>query len=356
MSRIKRIAVIGAGTMGAGIATSAAVNGFNVTIVDTTEAALEIALTRIRRYLDRQTEKQRMNATEAAAALGRCRFSTKMDSAANSDLVIEAVFEDLAVKRSVFGTLETVVGLKTHLATNTSALKVGDIGARLIRPERLCGLHYFSPAEVNPVVEVVRTDTTGEETIDAVLSFLRTCRKQSIECLDRSGFALNRFFCPYTNEAARCYDDRLGTPAQIDEVARDVFGVAIGPFAVMNIVKPRINLAAVRNLAPLGSFYWPAGSLETTGDADNDWDLTGGTGIDVRARTLIGDRLKGAVFLAVLEELAEQVAAPEAIDMGARKAFTFTKGPVEMMREEGEAKVKHLVRLVQPAWDGLISV
>ncbi|WP_282606225.1 3-hydroxyacyl-CoA dehydrogenase family protein [Pelagibius sp. Alg239-R121] len=356
MSEMKRIAVIGAGTMGAGIAISASVSGFNVIVIDMTEAALESALSRIRRYLDRQTEKQKMSGTEAAATLDRCRFSTKMDSAADSDLVIEAVFEDLAVKRSVFGKLESSVGLETQLATNTSALKVSDIGAGLIRPERLCGLHYFSPAEVNPVVEVVRTDATADATIDAVLSFLGACGKQSIECLDRSGFALNRFFCPYTNEAARCYDDGLGTPAQIDEVARDVFGVAIGPFAVMNIVKPRINLAAVRNLTPLGSFYAPARSLETTGDADDDWDLTGDARIDVTTRTRIGDRLKGAIFLSVLEELTEQVAAPKDIDMGARRAFTFAKGPVEMMREEGAAKVKRLVCLVQPDWVGSVSV
>ncbi|MFV1602731.1 MULTISPECIES: 3-hydroxyacyl-CoA dehydrogenase family protein [unclassified Phaeobacter] len=348
MSHIKRIAVIGAGTMGGGIAISAICSGVDVILVDTSQLSLNNALARVRKYLTRQVEKQKMTEKAASAALGRLATSTALQEAAGSDLVIEAVFEDLDVKQSVFAEIEQAVAPTTFLATNTSALKVADIGSEMAHPERLCGMHYFSPAEVNPVVEVIRAEYTVPDTVAAVLPFLTQCKKEAIKCKDHHGFALNRFFCPYTNEAARCLDDGLGSPAQIDAVAKEVFGVPVGPFFVMNIVKPRINLAAVRSLASLGPFYAPAVSLQRCGDGDQYWDLSDcGTPLSETACRQISDRLKGAVFLAVQEELNEEIAEPEAIDLGARKAFAFAKGPVEMMRTLDEHALKRLFDLVR---------
>ena len=348
MSAINRIAVIGAGTMGGGIAISAICSGIHVNMIDASQETLERAQARVQKYLNRQVEKGRMTGDATAEAEARLTCSTDLAEAAGSDLVVEAVFEDLAIKQSVFREIERAVATTTILATNTSALKVAEIGSKMALPERLCGMHYFSPAEVNPIVEVIKAENTAPETVAAVLPFLSQCKKEAIECKDHSGFALNRFFCPYTNEAARCLDDGLGTPAQIDEVAKKVFGVPIGPFFVMNIVKPRINLAAVQGLAALGPFYAPAQSLKTCGEADESWDLTDDAqALTTTAQTEIGDRLKGAVFLAVREELDENIARPEAIDIGARKAFAFAKGPVEMMSELWSREVDRLVDLAQ---------
>lgn len=160
---------------------------------------------------------------------------------------------------------------------------------------------------------------------------------------------MNRFFCPYTNEAARCIDDGLGSPAQIDEVAKDVLGVPVDPFFVMNIVKPRINLAAVRNLAHLGPFYAPAASLSTTGDANENWEIDETPSVlDPQSHAAIADRLQGAVFYPVLEALAEEVATVAAIDLGARKAFGFAMGPVEMMHSIRRSELERLIAAVQP--------
>ncbi|MEX3010448.1 3-hydroxyacyl-CoA dehydrogenase NAD-binding domain-containing protein [Hoeflea sp. TYP-13] len=348
MRNITDVAVIGAGTMGGGIAISTAIGGVNVTLLDTAKEAVEKARARVRDYLDRQVQKKRMTEKQALGALGRLRFSNDIRDASDAQLVIEAVFEDLDVKRNVFVALESVVSPTTTLATNTSALKVSDIGTDLRHPERLCGIHYFSPAEINPVVEVIKSVTTAPETVANVLPFLRRCGKSPIECLDRTGFALNRFFCPYTNEAARCLDDGLGDEDQIDAVAKKVFGVSAGPFFVMNIVKPRINLAAVRSLVSLGPFYEPAASLVTCGEADEAWDLShGNTPLSQENCALIAERLQGAIFFAVLEEISEGVAAPDAIDRGAREAFTFAKGPVEMMKEMGPGEVARLINQVK---------
>ncbi len=347
MTNIQTIAVIGAGTMGGGIAISALAGRFNAILIDASQDALEQAQLRVQKFFNRQVEKGHITPEQARDAQHRLQLSTDMATVSGADLVIEAVFEDIKIKTSVFSRLEKIVASDCHLATNTSALNVSAIGGALRRPERLCGLHFFSPAEINPAVEVVRSEATQESTIAAVLSVLEQCRKTPIECRDHSGFALNRFFCPYTNEAARCLDDGLGTPAQIDAVAKEAFGVPIGPFAVMNIVKPRINLAAIHNLAHLGPFYAPAPSLIACGDSDGSWPLDDAPEpLGKAAHDTIAKRLQGAVFLAVRQALAEQVAAPEAIDLGARKAFAFKTGPVAMMDAIGKDAVEERITLV----------
>ncbi|WP_368344408.1 3-hydroxyacyl-CoA dehydrogenase NAD-binding domain-containing protein [Pelagovum sp. HNIBRBA483] len=347
MTVIQKIAVIGSGTMGGGIAISALSGGLKTVLVDTSDASLEQAQARVHKYFDRQVSKERMSAQDRENALSCLQVSTVLSAASDADLVVEAVFEDLDIKKSVFSQLEQVVSRTCHLATNTSALRVSEIASALEYPDRFCGLHYFSPAEVNPVVEVVRSDMTQGSTVTATLSFLGTCRKIPIECKDQSGFALNRFFCPYTNEAARCIDDGLGTPAQIDDVAKQVLGVPVGPFFVMNIVKPRINLAAIRNLAHLGPFYEPARSMSAIGDADASWEISDAPAtLGASARQVITDRLLGAIFFAVKQELAEEVATAGAIDLGACRAFGFAKGPVEMMRDLGADAVNTLISSV----------
>jgi 3-hydroxybutyryl-CoA dehydrogenase len=335
--------------MGGGIAISAITHGFHCTLIDTTEAALERVRARIEKYLNRQLEKQRMTEVQVTEVLNNLTTSIDMTAAEEAQLVIEAVFEDIEVKHKVFLALEAIVSANTTLATNTSALKVSDIGANLKYPERLCGIHYFSPAEINPVVEVIKSETTSTKTVGQVLPFLASCHKIAIECKDSKGFALNRFFCPYTNEAARCIDDGLGTPAQIDEVAKEVLGVTVGPFFVMNIIKTRINLAAVRNLAALGDFYAPALSLSALGDADKTWDMSVSEELLNEANyKVISDRMQGAIFYAVLEELRENVTSSEAIDQGACKAFTFAKGPAAMMRDLGKYEVQRMLDCVHP--------
>lgn len=348
MAAIRTVAIIGAGTMGGGIAISALTGGTKVVMIEADPKALDRARTRADKFFDRQVTKGRMDSAQATDALTRLQLSANLADATPAELVIEAVFEDLAVKNSVFTALEQFVSPTCHLATNTSALKVSEIAQSLRHPDRLCGLHFFSPAEINPVVEVVRSDVTDDSTIMAARAFLESCRKIPIECRDQSGFALNRFFCPYTNEAARCFDDNLGSPAQIDAVAQDTFGAPLGPFAVMNIVKPRINLAAIRNLAHLGSFYAPSSSLVSRGDADEEWTLERSPApLDQQAHRVIAERLQGAVFCAIQEELAETIVEPAALDLGAKKAFAFQIGPVEMMNAMDKAEVDRLIDLVR---------
>ncbi len=340
---IESVAIVGAGTMGSGIAISLAQNGVPVRLVDVGEEAVARAVDKARRFYARAVEKGRMEESEAAAAVERIAGGTELGLVAGADLVIEAVFERFDVKAELYRALDPVIGDTTILATNTSCLKVGELAQHFRDPARFLGMHYFNPAEINPIVEVVRGAETDPAIFDEVLGFCRRTGKKPIACRDSYGFALNRFFCPYGNEAVRAMEEGLGTPAAIDRAAQRAFGVAAGPFAVMNLVKPRIMLHAQENLAPHGRFYEPAAALRRVGEAGEEWQIGEPSAPDPDAETVIVDRLRGATFLPVLQELDEEVAKPAEIDMGAALALRFGTPPCGLMDGLGRDEVERLV-------------
>ena len=295
-------------------------------------------------FLDRSVSKGRTSAEEADAAMSRLHAASGLDELASCDLIIEAVFEDFALKASLFADLGQLLPETTLVATNTSCLRVSDLAGHMASAERFLGLHYFSPAQVNPIVEVVRGEVTATSTIERALAFTHEHGKQPITCKDAYGFAINRFFCPYTNEAARALDDGLGTTAEIDAVAREAVGAAAGPFLVMNLIKPRINLHAIRNLGPLGEFYAPAKSMIECGEADAAWTIDDAGEIDAVRQRSIADRLLAGVFLPVLQELDEEIATPADIDHGARQALKLSKAPCTLMDQLGATEVERILR------------
>ncbi len=347
---IASIGIIGAGTMGTGIMINAVTSGFDVMLVDRSDACLAKAEAALARFLARQVEKGRLTETAAAEARYRLSLSRELQELAPSDLVIEAVFEDLAVKRGVMAELEEVVSPTTIIASNTSSLLIGDIGAHMQHRERLCGLHYFSPAEINPVVELVRSAETHPRVIARLAPFLSVTGRQIVQCTDAPGFALNRFFCPYLNEAVRLADEGIGTAGEIDAVARVGLGVPLGPFAVSNIIKSVIVLRAVESLAPLGAFYAPAAGLVRQGRDGGPWEIApdaahpGG-----RRAAVIEDRLRGALYLPLCELRAARIADPEEIDCAAQSAFRFPEGLFAQMARLGPEEVSRLIDRVGPA-------
>ena len=339
---IATVGIVGCGTIGAGIATSLAIHGFGVRLYDAQPAAATRALAELTGFCARAVEKGRLSPAAADAAVGRVRSCGDLAGLAAADLVIEAVFEDLAVKSALFDALSGVLARTTLVATNTSCLRIADLARHITSPERFLGLHYFSPAATNPVVEVVQGEQTAAATVETAIAFCVAGGKRPLRCRDSHGFAINRFFCPYSNEAVRLLDAGLGSPAQIDAAAQAAFGAAAGPFAVMNIIKPRINLDAIRNLAPLGPFYAPAASLVAVGQSDGRWEMDRPAVPRADTARLV-DCLRAAVFLAVLEELDEAVAAPGDIDMGARDALRFADPPCALMDRLGRSEVARLV-------------
>jgi 3-hydroxybutyryl-CoA dehydrogenase len=341
---IEKVGIIGAGTMGAGIATSIAENSVAVCLVDISEDALTGAVAKAKSFYGRNVEKERMRAEDAEAALARLDTSADLAALGDCDLVIEAVFERFDVKAELYGKVEDILRKDVIFGTNTSCLKVTALAEKVRDPSRFLGIHYFNPPVINPIVEVVKGEKTDPAVAETVLDFLAKTRKKPVLCRDRSGFALNRFFCPYANEAARMYDEGMAQPAEIDRVANDVVGAAGGPFVVMNLVGMQVMLHAQDNLTELGAFYEPAQSLKVKGETGEGWVIDPPqTGPDAARDKAIGDRLLGATFLPVLQELDEDVASPADIDLGAALALRFGKPPCALMDTLGADEVERVV-------------
>lgn len=341
---VKKVGVIGAGTMGSGIATNIAQYGYAVHVVDTGADQVDGALAKARAFYQRQAERGRMSEAEVSAANARLTGGTDLGALADCDLVIEAVFEQLEVKASLYQQLVPKLRPDCLIATNTSCLQVSALARSVDRPERFLGMHYFNPPAVNPIVEVVCGEKTHKSAIDAALAFCELTKKIPVSCRDRSGFALNRFFCPYINEAVRLYDDGIATPFEVDRVASDVLGAAAGPFVVINLVGTRVMLHAQMNLVALGKFYEPAKSVVRVGEEAGRWEIGDPSPPEAARDKTVADRLLGATFLALLQELDEDVASPADIDLGARHAFKFGKPPCALMDALGRAEVERLVR------------
>ncbi|MEQ8653526.1 MAG: 3-hydroxyacyl-CoA dehydrogenase family protein [Kiloniellales bacterium] len=339
---VETLGILGAGTMGSGIAIASAAAGVDVVLVDNTAAQVDKALSEAKRFFDRSVEKGRISSEQADANLGRLSGSEDLDALAGSALVIEAVFEDFDLKARLLAALSDILPGDTLVATNTSCLRVSDLAKHLAAPERFLGLHYFSPAQINPLVEVVRGEATSDETYQGALDFVRATGKKPLACRDSYGFAVNRFFCPYTNEAARLVGEGLATTAQVDRIAKAALGVPAGPFLVQNIIKPRINLHAIRNLAPLGDFYAPAPYLVEVGEAEQSFEIAEDDSGYTQNDAQISDRLRGATYLPILEALSEAVANAADIDMGAQQALRFS-GPCAQMDDLGRDEVERLI-------------
>jgi 3-hydroxybutyryl-CoA dehydrogenase len=340
----RRLAIVGAGTIGTGIAINAAQNGLHVVLIDTNALVAERAKHRAAEVFSRLVHQRKMKERERAAALSRFELSASIADVTRADLIIEAVYEDVAVKAGVFEEISRHAQPEALIATCTSGLKVSRLATHVANPERFLGLHFFTPAETNPVVELVQAERTAADTADLALAFLQATRRVALPCKDSPGFAINRFFCAYSNEAARLLGERHGSVGEIDRAAEDAFGAAAGPFRVMNLIKPHIHLQALRNLAELGAFYAPAPKMVEVGEAGGTFDINQPLAPvdEVQLQAMI-DRIRGATFLAVLQELDEGVADPRTIDTGAKLALKFSRLPCELMDSLGRSAVAALI-------------
>ena len=250
---IGRVGVVGLGTMGAGIAQVCLQAGLEVVGREVSPELGEKARDRIDHYLSRGVEKGRLTQEEKDAALGRLTLVTELADLGSCQLVIEAAFEDLEVKRELFGELERSVEPEAILATNTSALSVTEIAAATTSPERVVGMHFFNPAPVLPLVEVIRTAHTSDEIFDTAYAFAERIGKEPVACNDTPGFIVNRILIPLLNDCVRVLDESRVTPEDVDRAMR--FGVnwPIGPCALIDLIGIDVHVHASEALyAALG--------------------------------------------------------------------------------------------------------
>lgn len=233
---IKRVAIVGCGLMGSGIAEVAAKGGYETVVREVDDDLLSRGLARIQKSMDRAVDKGKLEAADRDAALGRIRGTTELADLADADLVIEAIVEDLDAKKELFSTLDGLCGDATVFASNTSSLTITEMAAATDRPDRFVGLHFFNPVPVMKLVEVVRTIATGEEAHAAAYAFVESVGKDPIEAKDASGFIVNRLLVPYMLDAIRSLEQGLGSIEDIDKGMVLGTGYPMGPFTLSDFV------------------------------------------------------------------------------------------------------------------------
>ncbi|WP_137979594.1 3-hydroxybutyryl-CoA dehydrogenase [Streptomyces violaceusniger] len=245
----KKLAVIGAGLMGSGIAQVSAQAGWDVVLRDVTDEALRRGTDTIRASYDKFVSKGKLEAAEAERALGRITTTTDLDAAADADVVVEAVFEKIEVKREIFRTLDELVKDDTILASNTSAIPITKIAAATRRPERVVGTHFFSPVPMMRLCELVRGHKTSDETLAAAREFAEGVGKTCIVVnRDVAGFVTTRLISALVVEAAKLYESGVATAEDIDTACKLGFGHAMGPLATADLTGVDILLHATDNI------------------------------------------------------------------------------------------------------------
>jgi 3-hydroxybutyryl-CoA dehydrogenase len=239
-----KIGVVGLGAMGSGIAQLAVEAGFDTLGHEVDAARGEAARERIAHFLTRKVEKGTLEQGARDAAVGRLALTTELADLANCDVVIEAAFEDIAVKHELFRALEAVVARGAILATNTSALSVTQIASVLEHPDRAVGMHFFNPAPLMPLVEIVRAERTNEDVFEAAYDLGTKLGKTPIRCADTPGFVVNRVLIPLLNDCVRVLDEAGVTPADLDAGMKHGAGWPMGPCELLDLVGADVHVQA----------------------------------------------------------------------------------------------------------------
>jgi len=240
---IKRLGIVGSGIMGSGVAECAARNGFEVVLRSRQKATADSMLAGLEKSLRRQVEKERITQEDCDATLARVAVTSDLRDLTDCDLVLESIVEDMVAKRHLFTELDRLCGESTILASNTSTLPVVELAMQTGRPDRVCGIHFFNPAPVMSLVEIVRPLTASEETITEARSFAAACGKEPVEVKDQAGFVVNALLFPYLNNAVRLLESGVASKEDIDTAMKGGCGFPMGPFALLDLVGLDTSLA-----------------------------------------------------------------------------------------------------------------
>ncbi len=329
-----RIGVVGAGTMGSGIAQKIAMEGFPVVLCDLAAEPLARGMDRIRTLLDEGVERKALTPARREETLTRLQPTTDLGALADCNMVIEAVFEDLQVKQDLFRRLEAVCDRRAILATNTSSFLVADVASALEQRDRVVGLHFFFHPVKNRLVEVIAGPDSDPARVRDAWDLMAATGKTPIACKDAPGFCVNRYFVPWLNEATRILQEGTATIADIEQAAKQAFAIGMGPFELMNVTGIPIAYHAAASLGDrLGAFYLPSEALGAQFRSGNLWDLSGEP--DASKAEAIGSRLLAVTWLVAGQIRDEDVATLEDTDRGAKIGLRWRFGPFELMNRKG---------------------
>lgn len=246
---VKKPFVLGAGIMGAGIGQLCAQKGYDVDIIDATDELVEKARTKIKKGLEKRIEKGKITQEDMDSVLSHMNWSTNIEIAKDSDFVIEAVYEDMDLKKEIFGKLGEICSPETIFASNTTALSISEIASATSNPERVIGMHFFNPAVIMKLVEIIRGDETSDETVDNTKAFAQQLGKVPIATFKEAPAGIvSRVLAGLLNEAAMVYADGIASPQDIDEAMKLGAGLPMGPLALIDMIGLDIHLAKMETL------------------------------------------------------------------------------------------------------------
>ena len=245
---IKRVGIVGSGIMGSGIAETAALAGFEVVLRSRAQATADAMVAGMEKSLARRVEKGKLAEADRDGALSRVTAVSDLGELAGCDLVIESIVEDLAAKKHLFSELDRICPEHALLATNTSTLPVIEMAMETHKPELVCGVHFFNPAPMMALVEVVRAITTSDETIADATAFATTCGKNAVQVKDQAGFIVNALLFPYLNNAAKLFDAGVATRDDIDAAMKGGCNFPMGPLELLDLVGLDTSLAILEAL------------------------------------------------------------------------------------------------------------
>jgi len=349
------IGVIGAGTMGTGIAQVAAQNGHVVHLFDTNDAAIKRAMTSLQKVMARLVEKGKIDQAEADAILGRIKLTHDYHSFQECGLVIEAIVERLDVKKEVFETLEEVTPADCILASNTSSLSIASIAASCQKPGRVIGIHFFNPAPLMPLVEIIPAVQTSADTLKSARALIDGWKKVTVVAKDTPGFIVNRVARPFYGEAIRIYEEGIADMATIDWAMKEIGGFRMGPFELMDYIGNDINYTVTETVWT--AFYYdprykPSFTQKRMMEAGylgrktsrGYYDYRDGASMpEPDKNEKVGEAIVWRVLIMLINEAADAlhlgIATEEDIDLAMTKGVNYPKGLLKWADEKGISEV-----------------
>lgn len=350
-----KISVLGAGSMGSGIAQVASQSGHQVVLADTNQEALDKAKAKLAKVMARLVEKGKFGQDVSDAIQNRITYSTNMNDFAGSGMVIEAIIENLEIKQKVFKTIEGIVDENCILATNTSSLSVASIAAAVEKSDRVIGIHFFNPAPLMPLVEIIPAVQTADSTTKVARDLIDSWKKVTVLAKDTPGFIVNRVARPFYGEALKIYEEGVADFATIDWAMTELGGFRMGPFTLMDYIGNDINYTVTETVFAAFYFdprYKPSFTQKRHSEAGwygrksgrGYYNYAEGTDLPKpNTDKIVGEEILNRILVMLINEAVDAVflniASPEDVDLAMTKGVNYPKGLLSWANEIGLEKV-----------------